>query len=89
MKFIHLRSGTKGGYTIAYEKVDSPEQYDSLYRWSYAQCSNKDNYCKKIGRDIAMGRIMAGQSKYFILPNSLPKNSIVTELINELYKYHI
>lgn len=58
-KFIHIRSfvGTrlqeKGGTTIAYDY--NPDTHEA--RFAIAKCSHKDNYCKRIGRDVATGRL--------------------------------
>ena len=57
--FIHLRyqdskgklSG-QGGITIAYRRVqDSPDKYEV----AIARCRDTDNFCRKIGRNIASG----------------------------------
>lgn len=59
-KFIHIRRGIgaglqeKGGATIAYEF--NPDTRQAQY--AVAKCSTRDNYCKKIGRDIAQGRLL-------------------------------
>lgn len=64
IKFIHLRYinpfndnvETKGGFTVAYV-----EHANDTVTYAIAKCSKKDNYCKRIGRDVATGRMKAGQ----------------------------
>lgn len=69
VKFIHLRryknwweSGgaddydiyePRGGTTIAYKK----DVFADLVKVGVAKCSEKDHYNKKIGRQVAMGRL--------------------------------
>ena len=70
VKFIHLRVRDQlhphappmstGGYTIAYQctKVLLPNGLEhSRVRVTWAQCSNKENYCRKIGRNVSSGRL--------------------------------
>jgi hypothetical protein len=58
MKFMHFRYHwdkeleAKGGVTVAYEVKDN------VISMSMAKCHERDNFCRKIGRDIAMGRYM-------------------------------
>lgn len=49
-----LKPLAKGGFTICTVKYDGHPVYSAV-----ARCSNKDNYCKKTGRDIAFGRAVA------------------------------
>lgn len=66
IKYVHLRcfqlEGTiepKGGITIAYEfMLDNGPT--SVVRYSFAICSPKDHYNKKIGRAVAAGRLRPG-----------------------------
>lgn len=72
-KFIHLRKGWSessfdetgglvfvdhllphGGATLAFE------QDGTIVRYSYALCSDRDNYDKSLGRTIAAGRLHRG-----------------------------
>jgi hypothetical protein len=49
MKFIHYQTKSGfGGITIGYT------QFNEKLMISIAQCSNRDRYCKKIGRDIVI-----------------------------------
>lgn len=71
VKFVHLRdidmdSGQplpQGGITVAFTLVkerEDPEGTD-LYWAARAECSQRDNFCKKVGRSIATGRLRCGQ----------------------------
>lgn len=71
VKFVHLReidmdSGQplpQGGITVAFTLVkerENPEGTD-LYWAARAECSQRDNFCKKVGRSIATGRLRCGQ----------------------------
>src|SRR5258708_25220082 len=70
VKFVHLReidmdSGQPtptGGITVAFTLIkerDEPDGTD-LYWAARAECSHRDNFCKKIGRSIATGRLRKG-----------------------------
>jgi hypothetical protein len=74
IKYIHLRRrhplyGTleaTGGVTVAYELtgeppdpvVFNPNRAPRMVEYTYAICSPKDHYTRKIGRDIARGRLV-------------------------------
>lgn len=61
MKFMHIRimvdgkPATKGGGTICYALMDEHVVF------SVAVCSVKDNFCRKIGRQVSEGRFNVGQ----------------------------
>lgn len=50
VRYFHLRNGTKGGATV---KVTGDTNLIGQVDVQYVKCSNKDNYCKKIGRELA------------------------------------
>ncbi len=58
--YIHRRKSsplfagpaTHGGMTVAYQEVKP-----GLIEYSIARCSTRDNFNKKLGRDIATGRM--------------------------------
>lgn len=53
MKYYHhINKNGKGGITLGYELIEH-SQGKSL-AISFAQCSNKDNYCKKRGKELAL-----------------------------------
>lgn len=67
--FIHLRYYNEedkpyntGGITIAYR--DEKDHY----RVAYSRCHWNDNFCKRIGRNIATGRLASGD--YYNVPAS-------------------
>ncbi len=43
----------KGGMTVAYREV-----MPGLMEYTWAACNIKDNFCRKIGRDISSGRLL-------------------------------
>lgn len=58
-KFKHLfdfEPASRGGSTIAYQEVKP-----GLIKYSTARCSSLDNFSKKIGRDVATGRLTSGK----------------------------
>lgn len=65
IQFIHRRNfdhmwyagpSTHGGATVAYQEVKP-----GLIEYSVARCSTRDNFNKKLGRDIATGRLAVGK----------------------------
>jgi hypothetical protein len=59
--YIHRRKiaggpATHGGFTVAYQEVKP-----GLIEYSIARCSTRDNFNKKLGRDIATGRLACGK----------------------------
>ena len=62
IQFIHRRPSTsptgftgpasRGGFTVAYREVDG-----GTVEYCVAQCSTRDNFNKKLGREIAAGRL--------------------------------
>jgi hypothetical protein len=52
--------GSNGGITIAILK-----NTDGTLNWGFAKCNKTDTYCKRIGRNIAIGRA----KKYIIKTN--------------------
>jgi hypothetical protein len=65
IQFIHrrkfnlfdLQPSSRGGLTVAYQEVKP-----GLIEYSIARCSTRDNFNKKMGRDIATGRLAVGKS---------------------------
>lgn len=51
---LHGHGGldSRGGFTVAYREVEL-----GLIEYSIATCSTRDNFNKKLGRDIATGRM--------------------------------
>lgn len=46
-----------GGTTTARVTLANGREY-----WGVASCSNKDTFCKRIGRDISLGRALHGRA---------------------------
>lgn len=94
MKFIHMRYHdlieyentdmaillAHGGITAAYEVKDNYIEY------SVAKCHRKDNFCKKVGRDIAIGRFLAGKKTIIPLDEKTPIQSLIRNDIYREYK---
>ena len=66
IKFVHVREYDNqgeplphGGITVAFMRVSTTLGVDT-YHVSKALCSVRDNFCKKIGRSIAAGRLLVG-----------------------------
>lgn len=65
IRFIHLRRRDAfwghleptGGITVAYDI-----EPDGKVRYTFAQCSNKDHYDKRIGRLVSTGRLEANRN---------------------------
>lgn len=56
MHFRHTNNGqvnSRGGATVAYQ-VD---KNNNVTKFAIARCSDKDNYCRKTGRNLANGRL--------------------------------
>lgn len=63
VQYLHLRNRTltgkaaRGGITFAY-LVDTT---DRTIKFAFAECSDKDIFCKKTGRDLATQRLVDKQ----------------------------
>lgn len=78
-KFLHLRRvefpdgvptvATKGGVTIAYQQ---PDPKDPFYRVGVAVCGKREAYNRKLGRTIAMGRMMDKHTQELVNLGSYP-----------------
>lgn len=96
VKFIHLRDhGTvknkktgkvdpagvlpTGGVTIGYVKDGT----DLFY--SFAECSERDVFSKKIGRKITSGRIAVGKCERITVDEGLHRQQLVKKLQQEFY----
>lgn len=63
IRFIHLRqfNADRGEYqhnagtTIAYEVTDNE------IRYSVARCNPREHFCKRVGRQVASGRLLANK----------------------------
>lgn len=94
LRYIHLRvhdlsnhnatPDVKGGATIAYEIRTAPPLIPVVVYY-IAKCNMKDNFCKKIGRQIAGGRLMSGKCSSFTIKEDTKNSEVIKELID---KYH-
>lgn len=86
--FIHQHDKTNphNGASIAYWVV-YPINYSTegcMYEYSVAVCGKKDNFSRKIGRNVAAGRLLSGKKTYMISVPIVEHNAV--ELI--LNHYH-
>ena len=99
VRYVHLRVHTfdktdvlpkpdvRGGCTIAYQITNMGEgEAIPVVKYHIAKCNMKDNFCRKLGRHIAAGRLAAG--KFLAIPiNKDTKNKeIVSMLITKYYE---
>lgn len=101
MKYIHLRifndpalirnnrkvrsfPKAHGGITIAYQKQNNNE-----YKVAFAICSEKDNYCKRTGRDEATKHMLNGKTITMHLNNVSSKPLQIIDNLERHYKYKI
>lgn len=80
IRFLHIReqfNGAllgKGGTTVAYE-----EDVGTI-RFAVAKCSPRDNYCRKTGRAIAIGRLNANKDRTIVHADGKPIEAILRNL---------
>src|ERR1700731_667897 len=76
IRFIHIRqpNSQKGGKTFAYVATKD------LVEFAMAECSSRDNYCRKTGRAIATGRLNAGKSLTIKCDGTKPIDAILQEI---------
>lgn len=60
VKFFHRHTGNHGGITIAYMR-----HADGTFEWNYARCHSKENFSRKIGRNIAEGRFWTNKIRNY------------------------
>jgi hypothetical protein len=84
IQFIHRRPvagdcgpASRGGFTIAYQEIKP-----GLVEYSIANCSPRDNFNKKIGRDIATGRLVNSN-------NRAVRESTVEDFREEMYSVDV
>lgn len=82
MKFFHyIPASKKGGVTIAHELIEHNQGKTLVL--AIAQASDKDNYCRRIGRDIALDNYINGRTFKLVVKGS--KKSIQKRIETHLY----
>ena len=82
MKFFHyIPQSKKGGVTIAHELVEHNEGKTLIF--SIAQVSDRDNYCRRTGRDIALDNYIQGRTFSIVVKGS--KKNIQHRLEKQLW----
>ena len=84
MKFFHyIPPSKKGGVTIAHELLEHDQGKTLLI--SIAQASDKDNYCRRTGRDIALDNYINGRTFRIVVKGS--KKSIQRRIEQQLWNF--
>lgn len=73
IKFIHIRTGLKGGTTIGY----SFDGVGNRVVYAVAKCNANENYNKKIGRAVTTGRLNKGRGQIV----NIPEGEKITDFI--------
>ncbi len=69
MKFFHyIPKSKRGGVTIAHELIEHNQGKTLVL--AFAQVSDKDTYCKKIGRDVALNNYVKGNTLKLVVKGS-------------------
>lgn len=69
MKFFHyIPSSRKGGVTIAHELIEHNQGKTLIL--AVAQASDKDNYCRRTGRDVALDNYINGHITKLVVKGS-------------------
>lgn len=84
IKYVHIREFNidgvplpNGGSTLAFLRIAQTEDRGDMYHVSQALCSHRDNFCKKIGRSVATGRLLCGM--YDVVKTNKTKMKEVAE----------
>lgn len=89
MKFYHFIPHTKkGGVTICHELIEHNQ--GKTLRFAIAQASDKDNYCRRIGRDIALDNYIKGNTMSIVVKGSKKniQHRIEMQLTNLAYSIY-
>jgi hypothetical protein len=90
VRFIHLRDHdphgailAHGGATIAFEVVPGEDVGDKDVFFSWAECHYRDNFCRRVGRAKAGGKL---NSPRYARHTRIPEGQDIREaLIREYY----
>lgn len=81
----HRRTpSNNGGMTVAWRA----DVNSNVLVYSVARCSTKDNFCKKIGRDIASGRLTAHKATIMTRDHGLKLSEMTPGQVTELVLNH-
>ena len=84
MKFFHYIPFTKkGGVTIAHELIEHNQGKTLVL--AIAQASDKDNYCRRTGRDIALDNYINGRVFNLVVKGS--KKNIQKRIETQLWNF--
>lgn len=84
MKFFHyIPASKKGGITIAHELIEHNQGKTLIL--AIAQASDKDNYCRRIGRDIALDNYINKRTFKLVVKGS--KKNIQKRIETQLYSF--
>jgi len=75
----------RGGVTIAYELEDAPGGHTTVW-YAFAECNELDNFCRKIGRDKAAGRLRSDRYRMLlVMDKAAPRYHEIREALREAY----
>jgi len=84
MKFFHyIPPSKKGGVTIAHELIEHNQGKTLII--AVAQASDKDNYCRRTGRDVALDNYINGKVFSFVVKGS--KKNIQKRIETQLWTF--
>lgn len=69
MKFYHYHPRQKGGVTLCWNIQETSN--GKFLEIAFAQCSDKDQYCKKTGRDLCLDKYLKGEITIISVKGSL------------------
>jgi hypothetical protein len=84
INIAHIRNKNKnlGGYTIAY--TDLPRDTSGNVQFTIARCNDKDNFCRKTGRAISVGRLMANKSVHSFHSNVSRRKDVLNQILERI-----
>ena len=84
MKFYHyIPLSKKGGVTIAHELIEHNQGKTLIL--AIAQASDKDNYCRRTGRDIALDNYINGRTFRIVVKGT--KKNIQRRIEQQLWTF--
>ena len=84
MKFFHyIPASKKGGVTVAHELIEHNQGKTLVL--AVAQASDKDNYCRRVGRDIALDNYINSRTFRIVVKGS--KKNIQRRIERDLFQF--